>query len=90
MRRLATDRIPLTLCPLSNVRLRCVDTLANHPLPKLLDAGVLITINSDDPAYFGGYVGANYAAVQEAFNFDDETMAQFARNSIEARFADVS
>lgn len=90
LRRLATDRIPLTLCPLSNVRLRCVDTLANHPLPKLLDAGVLITINSDDPAYFGGYVGANYAAVQEAFNFDDETMAQFARNSIEARFADVS
>ena len=90
LRRLATDRIPLTLCPLSNVRLRCVDTLADHPLPKLLEAGVLITINSDDPAYFGGYVGANYAAVQQAFDFDDATMAQFARNSLEARFADLS
>jgi adenosine deaminase len=89
LRRLALDRIPLTLCPLSNVRLRCVDVLADHPLPTLLDAGVLITINSDDPAYFGGYVAANYAAVQEAFNFDEATMAQFARNSLEASFADV-
>ncbi|MCL2419812.1 MAG: adenosine deaminase, partial [Conexibacteraceae bacterium] len=53
LRRLAADQVPLTVCPLSNVRLRCVDSLEQHPLPLLLDAGVLTTINSDDPAYFG-------------------------------------
>lgn len=89
LRRLAADRVPLTVCPLSNVRLRCVDTLADHPLPALLDAGVLVTINSDDPAYFGGYVGTNYQAVQEAFKFEAETMAELARNSLVASFADA-
>ena len=63
--------MPLTVCPLSNVRLRCVDTMADHPLPRMLDAGLVVTINSDDPAYFGGYVGDNYRAVQQAFRFSD-------------------
>lgn len=62
MDRLARDRIPLTMCPLSNVRLRCVDTMADHPLPAFLEAGVLVTVNSDDPAYDGGYVDTNYEA----------------------------
>ena len=60
MDRLAAERVPLTVCPLSNVRLRVVDTLADHPLPRLLERGLCATVNSDDPAYFGGYVGDNF------------------------------
>ena len=61
--RLATDRIPLTVCPFSNVKLRVVDTLEQHPLAKMLERGLCATVNSDDPAYFGGYVGENLAGV---------------------------
>ena len=61
VQRLASDRIPLTVCPLSNLRLKVVEDLADHPLPRMLDAGLLVTINSDDPSYFGGYVGDNPA-----------------------------
>jgi adenosine deaminase len=86
LRRLAGDRVPLTVCPLSNVRLRCVETLEHHPLPKLLDAGVLVTINSDDPAYFGGYVAENYLAVQRALGLDLQTLEALARNSLSASF----
>lgn len=86
MKRLASERVPLTVCPLSNVRLRGVPSLAEHPLPQLLEAGVVVTINSDDPAYFGGYVDANYAAVAEQFGLDDEDLAMLARNSVEASF----
>ena len=71
VRRLAADGTPLTMCPLSNVRLRVVPDLAAHPLPRLLDAGVRVTINSDDPAYFGGYVADNYVAVAEAFGLSE-------------------
>lgn len=85
--RLAGDRVPLTVCPLSNVRLRCVDSLESHPLPQLLDAGVLVTINSDDPAYFGGYVADNYLALQRALGLDLETLGALARNSLAASFA---
>lgn len=84
--RLAADAVPLTICPLSNVRLRCVPDLARHPLPRLLDAGVLATINSDDPAYFGGYVADNYAAVQHAMGFTDADLARLATNSLRASF----
>jgi adenosine deaminase len=87
LQRLATDRVPLTVCPLSNLRLRCVDSLARHPLPRLLDAGVLVTINSDDPAYFGGYVAENYLAVQQALGLDLATLEALARNSLTASFA---
>jgi adenosine deaminase len=86
LQRLASDRVPLTVCPLSNVRLRCVDSLDQHPLPQLLDAGVLVTINSDDPAYFGGYVAENYLALQRALGLDLTTLAALAQNSLVASF----
>lgn len=88
LRRLATDRVPLTVCPLSNVRLRCVDTLDRHCLPGLVDAGTLVTINSDDPTYFGGYVGDNFHAVQRELGFDDSALREFAANSVRASFLD--
>jgi adenosine deaminase len=86
LKRLANDQVPLTLCPLSNVRLRCIDTMADHPLPRLLEAGVLVTINSDDPAYFGGYLGANYAAVRDTFALSEADLAGLAANSFIASF----
>ncbi len=86
LRRLAGDRIPITVCPLSNVRLRCVDDLADHPLPALLDAGLVVTINSDDPAYFGGYIGDNYRAVRDALRLTADELGALAANSIAASF----
>lgn len=86
LRRLAADRIPLTVCPLSNVRLRCVDTMAEHPLPIMREAGLVLTLNSDDPAYFGGYLGDNYAAVQAQFALTDDELAVFAAESLRASF----
>ncbi|MGV9244825.1 adenosine deaminase [Streptomyces sp. NPDC003710] len=84
--RLVRERVPLTLCPLSNVRLRAVDVLADHPLPAMLDAGLLCTVNSDDPAYFGGYAGDNFHAVREALGLSGERMRELARNSFVASF----
>ncbi|MFF0444920.1 adenosine deaminase [Streptomyces sp. NPDC004609] len=84
--RLARERIPLTLCPLSNVRLRAIDMLEEHPLRDMMDAGLLCTVNSDDPAYFGGYVGDTFHAVREALGLDDERLRELARNSFEASF----
>ncbi|MFB7938359.1 adenosine deaminase [Streptomyces sp. NPDC127049] len=84
--RLVRERIPLTLCPLSNVRLRVIDTLADHPLRAMLDAGLLVTVNSDDPAYFGGYAGDNYDAVRQALSLDPEQLRTLARQSFEASF----
>ncbi|MFF3464981.1 adenosine deaminase [Streptomyces sp. NPDC002619] len=84
--RLVRDRVPLTLCPLSNVRLRAVDTLADHPLPAMLDAGLLCTVNSDDPAYFGGYAGDNFDAVRSVLGLDEEKLRELARNSFLASF----
>lgn len=84
--RLRDGRIPLTVCPLSNVKLRVVDTLRDHPLAKMLDAGLVATVNSDDPAYFGGYVGDNYAEVADALALSGETLVTLARNSFEAAF----
>ena len=86
LRRLATERIPLTICPLSNVRLKGVPSLAEHALPQLIAAGVVTTINSDDPAYFGGYAEHNYAAVAAQFALTAADMAQLAHNSVEASF----
>jgi adenosine deaminase len=85
--RLAADRIPLTVCPLSNLRLGVVDDLSRHPLPSLLERGVLATLNSDDPAYFGGYVADNYLAVAEHLGLGADELAHLARNSISASFA---
>lgn len=86
--RLVRERVPLTLCPLSNVRLRAVDVLAEHPLPAMLDAGLLCTVNSDDPAYFGGYVGDNFGAVRDALGLGEERLRELARNSFLASFLD--
>ncbi|GHD98746.1 adenosine deaminase [Streptomyces alanosinicus] len=84
--RLVRERIPLTLCPLSNVRLRTVDTLADHPLPAMLDAGLMCTVNSDDPAYFGGYVGDNFAALHASLGLTEDRLRELARNSFLASF----
>ncbi|WP_405811295.1 adenosine deaminase [Streptomyces sp. NBC_00210] len=84
--RLARERIPLTLCPLSNVRLRAVDVLEEHPLPRMMAEGLLCTVNSDDPAYFGGYVGDNFRAVHEALGLGEEQLRELARNSFVASF----
>ena len=84
--RLVRDRVPLTVCPLSNVRLRLVDTMADHPLPRMLELGLLVSLNSDDPAYFGGYLDANFDAVVAQFDLDDRTVEQLARNSVDSAF----
>ena len=85
--RLRDERIALTVCPLSNVALHVVRTLGDHPLPRMLEAGLLATVNSDDPAYFGGYIDDNLAAVQDVFGYDDAQLAALARNSFDACFA---
>jgi len=84
--RLKREQIPLTVCPMSNVALRVVDEMSDHPLPSMIEAGLLTCVNSDDPAYFGGYIGDNLRAVQDVFDFDEETLADLARNSIVASF----
>jgi adenosine deaminase len=84
--RLVGEQIPLTMCPLSNVKLRVFDRLEDHNLKRLLDRGVRVTINSDDPAYFGGYVLDNYVATAEALDLSREDLIALARNSIEAAF----
>ena len=86
--RLVRERIPLTVCPFSNVRLRCVDTLADHPLRRMLDAGLVVTVNSDDPAYFGGYVGQNLTDTAAALGLTEDQQRTLARNSFEASFID--
>ncbi|MFD5323066.1 adenosine deaminase [Streptomyces sp. NPDC127092] len=84
--RLVRERVPLTLCPLSNVRLRAVDVLESHPLRSMLEAGLVATVNSDDPAYFGGYAGDNFDAVREALGLGPEDLRTLARNSFLASF----
>ena len=86
--RLLADDVPLTVCPLSNVKLRVFDRIEDHVLSELLRRGVRATVNSDDPAYFGGYVGDNYRAVEQAFSLTREDLAQLARNSFLAAFLD--
>ncbi|RDI44726.1 adenosine deaminase [Nocardia mexicana] len=86
--RLRTERIPLTVCPFSNVRLRAVDHLGMHPLRRMLEAGLVATVNSDDPAYFGGYVQENLEATAAALALTDDQISTLARNSFEASFLD--
>jgi adenosine deaminase len=82
--RLVRERTPLTMCPLSNLYLQVVRSLEEHPLKRLLDAGVRVTVNSDDPAYFCGYLADNYLAVQQALRLTPADIRVLARNSIEA------
>ena len=86
---LVRRRIPLTVCPLSNVKLRVVDDIRDHPLKRMLNLGLFVTVNSDDPAYFGGYVNENYIAVAEALGLSREDLRQLARNSFEASWLDA-
>ena len=87
MARLAADRVPLTVCPLSNQKLRVFPDLADHNLEALLDAGLMATVNSDDPAYFGGYVNDNFQAVFAATGMTARHAWQLASNSFDASFA---
>jgi adenosine deaminase len=84
--RLARERMALTVCPLSNLKLRVFDAMGEHNLRRLLDAGLVATVNSDDPAYFGGYVNDNYLAAFDALPLDVEHARQLARNSFSAAF----
>lgn len=88
VQRLRSEAVPLTVCPLSNVALKVVDRLEDHVLPRMLAEGLRVTLNSDDPAYFGGYVEDNYAAVRRHLGLDDEDLLTLARNSFDACFAD--
>lgn len=84
--RLSDARIPLTVCPLSNVKLKVTDTLAEHPLPALREAGLNVTLNSDDPAYFGGGMLDNYVACYEAFGWTRDDFIDMTRNALQAAF----
>ncbi len=86
--RLAETRMCLTVCPLSNLKLCVVDDIAAHPLRKMLDAGLVATVNSDDPSYFGGYVNDNYRAVADALDLSKSELLTLARNSFTGSFLD--
>jgi adenosine deaminase len=86
VQRLVRERMALTVCPLSNIKLRVFDVMGSHNLRVLLDAGLAVTVNSDDPAYFGGYVNDNYLAAFEALPLDAGHACQLALNSFEAAF----
>ena len=86
MEELARSRMPLTVCPLSNLKLCVVKDLREHPLKKMLDAGLCATVNSDDPAYFGGYMNANFEQTVQALNLSRDDVVQLAKNSFEASF----
>lgn len=83
---LVAQQIPLTVCPLSNVKLRVFNSMADHNLKKLLDLGLCVTVNSDDPAYFGGYIAENFMEAQAALNLTRKDIYQLAKNSFTASF----
>ncbi len=84
--RLVKENIPLTVCPLSNLKLRVFNTLEEHNLKELLQAGLCVTINSDDPAYFGGYIGENFLQSQRALNLSADDIYALAKNAFTASF----
>ncbi|NKB76794.1 MAG: adenosine deaminase [Gammaproteobacteria bacterium] len=86
IRELAQTKLPLTVCPLSNTRLCVVDSMEDHPIKKMLDHGLRATVNSDDPAYFGGYMNENYYAIVDSLNLGKEDIITLAKNSIESTF----
>ena len=86
--RLVAERVPLTLCPLSNLRLQVVDSLADYPLVGMLERGLVVTVNSDDPAYFGGYVDDNFRELTRLLGLTPDRLATLARNGVEAAFVD--
>jgi adenosine deaminase len=88
VQRLAAEQVPLTVCPLSNVKLRVFDTIEQHNLKELLDLGLCATANSDDPAYFGGYVNENFLAAHKGLGLQRDDLHRLARNSFHASFID--
>jgi adenosine deaminase len=90
MARLVQDRIPLTVCPLSNLKLRVFPTLAQHNLGRMLEAGMVATVNSDDPSYFGGYINQNFTQTFDALGLGTQQAYQLAHNSFEASFIDAA
>ena len=90
LERLVRERMPLTVCPLSNVRLKVFDRIENHNLKRLLERGVCVTVNSDDPAYFGGYLLENFLELERGLALSREQLTTLARNSFEASFLEVS
>ena len=90
MKKLVTEAIPLTVCPLSNIRLKVYESMNQHPILAMLEQGCLVTVNSDDPAYFGGYMNANYIALSEVLRMTERQALQLARNSFIASFMDDS
>jgi len=88
VRRLQKEQVPLTVCPLSNIKLRVFDRMEEHNLKQLLDDGLCVTVNSDDPAYFGGYIGQNFRETAEALNLDLDDLEKLARNAVTASFLD--
>ena len=86
VKRLVQTRTPLTVCPLSNLKLGVIPDMKHHPLAEMLERGLMVTINSDDPAYFGGYVNENYETVCDALGLSNEVLYSLARNSFEASF----
>ncbi len=90
VKRLAAERVPLTMCPLSNVKLRVFKSLKDHNIKTLLHKGLCVSVNSDDPAYFGGYVLDNYAGLQEALGLTRGELARLAKNSFDSSFLPAS
>ena len=88
--RLAREQLALTVCPLSNLRLRVVDEIAHHPLRRMMDKGLMVTLNSDDPAYFGGYVNDNYRAVSDALALGRDEIIAIVRNGVQASLMSAS
>ncbi|HOY31712.1 MAG TPA: adenosine deaminase [Bacteroidales bacterium] len=88
MDEIALKKIPLTMCPLSNLKLAVVKDLKDHPLKKFLDKKIPVTVNSDDPAYFGGYLNENLIAIQQALNLTSDDIITLVKNSFEASFID--
>jgi adenosine deaminase len=86
---LVRRKIPLTVCPISNLRLKVIDSMQNHPLRRMMEKGLIVTINSDDPAYFGGYINENYLAVAKALNLTADDIYKLAKNSFEASFLEA-
>lgn len=86
MTRLKTSGMPLTVCPLSNLKLCVVDDMAHHNILSLLDEGVVVTVNSDDPSYFGGYMNDNFNALRQSLNMNENQLKQLVKNSVVASF----
>lgn len=86
MQRLIAEKMPLTVCPLSNLKLCVVNDMADHNIRRLLQQGVHVTVNSDDPSYFGGYMNDNFIAIAEALELNNDELKQLAINSFEASF----